>query len=246
MKKMMKFWKYFLVIFVFFCATPLLVNAGTVGFNWEHDFSRNCCEPVGALEMSLDIPATVSPGDSVQISFSGQAVETLYEVPICPTVRYGSNGPGSMGGYLATDPVCFGKNTFGEASPKYFTAPSTPGVYSFCAQGGMSSLAYIVQQGVQCVNYTVLGSTTGTINVSSNIAGASYTITGPATLTGSGVSNSHTSQPTGGYTITWNDVAGYAKPSSDSQTLTSGGTISFSGNYSLIPPPPPVTINVSF
>ncbi len=77
---------------------------------------------------------------------------------------------------------------------------------------------------------------TGNINVSSNIAGASYTITGPAILNGSGVSSSHANQPTGGYTITWNDVAGYTKPGSSSQTLSSGGTISFVGNYSGVAP----------
>jgi len=90
-----------------------------------------------------------------------------------------------------------------------------------------------------------VNATVGNINVSSNIAAGSYTLTGPAILSGSGVSNSHANQPTGGYTITWNDVPGYTKPGSNSQTLTSGGTISFSGNYSVIVAPP-VTINVSF
>ena len=70
-----------------------------------------------------------------------------------------------------------------------------------------------------------------TVNVSSNISSASWTITGPATLTGTGISKSYTSQPAGTYTITWNDVAGYKNPGTDNQSLIAGGTINFSGNY---------------
>ena len=80
--------------------------------------------------------------------------------------------------------------------------------------------------------------TTGTVNVSSNIPGASWTITGPATLSGSGLSDSYTSKPTGTYTITWGTVNGFTPPSS-SQTLTTGGTITFTGTY------PSVSINIS-
>jgi hypothetical protein len=69
------------------------------------------------------------------------------------------------------------------------------------------------------------------MDVSANIAGASYTLTGPATLMGSGLSSSHSGQPSGVYTITWNDVAGYTTPSTDAQMLGDYGTISFSGNY---------------
>ncbi len=71
---------------------------------------------------------------------------------------------------------------------------------------------------------------TGTVAVSSNIA-ASWTITGPATIFGSGTSQTSLAQPTGPYTITWGDVSGYTKPGSSSLTLVNGGTISFSGTY---------------
>ncbi len=79
----------------------------------------------------------------------------------------------------------------------------------------------------------------GTVNVSANISAASWTITGPSTRTGSGVSASYPSMPLGVYTITWNSVAGYNTPVSISQTLSGGGIITFSGNYIIILPPPP-------
>ena len=70
----------------------------------------------------------------------------------------------------------------------------------------------------------------GTISVSSNIP-SSWTTTGPATIIGSGTSQSSPAQPVGMYTITWNDVARYTKSTSQSLTLISGGTITFNGVY---------------
>ncbi len=71
---------------------------------------------------------------------------------------------------------------------------------------------------------------TGTVAVSSNIA-ASWTITGPATISGSGTAQTSLTQPIGTYTITWGAVSGYTTPASSSLTLVNGGTISFNGIY---------------
>lgn len=84
-----------------------------------------------------------------------------------------------------------------------------------------------VESGLNCIL------STGTVNVSSSIP-SSWTITGPATITGSGFSQSSPSQPVGTYTITWNPVSGYTTPSSQSLTLTSGGTITFNGTYTAL------------
>ncbi len=76
---------------------------------------------------------------------------------------------------------------------------------------------------------------TGTITVTASIPGASYTLTGPSTLTGSGLSTTHTNVDPGTYTITWNPVVGYTTPPTSSRTLVSGSTQSFSGTYTLAP-----------
>lgn len=83
----------------------------------------------------------------------------------------------------------------------------------------------------------------GSISVSSNISSASWTLNGPTTLWGGGTNQSYSSQPAGTYTIVWEDVSGYTKPSDTSRTLSSGGSVSFSGNYTAIPPPPPAPSN---
>ncbi|HXP83819.1 MAG TPA: beta-propeller fold lactonase family protein [Bryobacteraceae bacterium] len=72
---------------------------------------------------------------------------------------------------------------------------------------------------------------TGTISVTTNLSAATFTITGPATYSGSGTTFSQANAPLGGYTITYGAVAGYATPASQIQTLFSGGTITFSGTY---------------
>jgi hypothetical protein len=77
----------------------------------------------------------------------------------------------------------------------------------------------------------------GTVNVSSNIAGASFNISGPASISGSGMSNSYPNRPTGTYTIVWNAVAGYTTPASTSSSLTAGSSISLTGNYVAVPAP---------
>jgi Kelch motif len=85
----------------------------------------------------------------------------------------------------------------------------------------------------------VWGSTspTGTISVTTNLPAAAFTITGPTNYSGSGTSFTQTNAPAGDYTITYGTVSGYTAPSSDTRTLAGGGTISFTGTYTLVPPP---------
>jgi hypothetical protein len=72
---------------------------------------------------------------------------------------------------------------------------------------------------------------TGTINVTSNIAEATFTISGPQSYNGSGVSWSETAAQTGTYSIVYGTVNGYTTPPSENQTLQADGTINFNGEY---------------
>ncbi|MDP2166851.1 MAG: FG-GAP-like repeat-containing protein [Thermodesulfovibrionales bacterium] len=71
----------------------------------------------------------------------------------------------------------------------------------------------------------------GTIKVSANIAEASYTITGPATYSGSGVSFAADAAPEGTYTIIFGRVNGFKPPSSYSLAVADGTITEFAGNY---------------
>ncbi|MEK7399272.1 MAG: hypothetical protein AAB116_20220 [Candidatus Poribacteria bacterium] len=76
----------------------------------------------------------------------------------------------------------------------------------------------------------------GNIDVQTNLDSASFDLTGPANYSGSGKSWSKTNAPAGTYTITYKPVASYETPSSEGKQLPSGGSVSFSGQYSLILP----------
>jgi len=75
------------------------------------------------------------------------------------------------------------------------------------------------------------GTASGTINVSTNLAAATFTITGPATYMGTGTSFMQTNAPAGEYTIVFGAVAGYQTPAPQSMFLAPGGTITFTGTY---------------
>ena len=70
----------------------------------------------------------------------------------------------------------------------------------------------------------------GTISVTSSPSGASFTITGSASYSGT-APWSISSAPAGSYTVTWGALSGYTAPSSVSKSLSSSGSISFSGSY---------------
>ena len=72
---------------------------------------------------------------------------------------------------------------------------------------------------------------TGTITVTTNLSAATFTITGPATYTGTGASFTEVAAPTGAYTITFGNVAGYITPPSQTDTLNANGTLALSGVY---------------
>ena len=108
---------------------------------------------------------------------------------------------------------------------------------------------------LNCSTWFIAYSSLSTINVSSGNSSASWTITGPETFTGSGASQTYVkplvpssdgvlievdSIPTGTYTISWNSVAGYAAPPTQSLTLANGETISFTGTYVSTSPTAPV------
>ena len=77
--------------------------------------------------------------------------------------------------------------------------------------------------------------TTGTISVTTNLATATFTITGPATYQGGGTSFTQTNAPVGTYTITYGSAPGQIAPPGQTQSLSVGGTTVFSANYQTLP-----------
>ena len=181
-----------------------------------------------------------SPGETMVVDYTIWS-DDVPVLPLCPGIVLRIGAIYSSGDIL---PNCYTAQDFRNSVYGTYnvTAPNTVGAYDLNVQATIGGKYQSPSS--QNIPFTV-NVVSGTINVSSNIAGANWTITGPATLPGSGTYASYASQPVGGYTITWGDVAGYTKPSSSSQALSANGTITFSGTYTVLAPPP-VTINVHF
>lgn len=73
---------------------------------------------------------------------------------------------------------------------------------------------------------------TGTVSVTNNLSQATVAITGPASRTGAGRSLVITNAPPGQYVAAFGMVPYYTTPPPQTNTLTEGGTVSFSGTYS--------------
>ncbi len=71
----------------------------------------------------------------------------------------------------------------------------------------------------------------GTINVTTNLPAATFTISGPATYPGSGTSFTQSNAPTGTYTINYGVISGYTSPPPETKVLINGGIIAFTGTY---------------
>ena len=239
---MKSFWRAGLRGFVFF-----LLAGSMFGSAVEHahavQFNLNCGQDpcvrasqiwFGAGPASL----TYSPGQAIDISARLASDDFPFQQPFSPSLRVAiGNGPftGNLisAQYSAQDLRDSQEPTLSSG----LTAPLTPGPYTMNFALGIAQSRTGWGYGTfpagarnYSIGFTVVAPT-GTINVSASPTG-NWTITGPATISGSGASASYTSRPTGMYTMTWNAIAGnFDTPVSTSQTLTNGGTISFPGTY---------------
>ena len=139
--------------------------------------------------------------------------------------------------------------TFTISGPSYFSGGGTfwsrsncpPGTYTITF-GGVSGYATPSSQTLVLTSGGAIsfvgnygGSiTTGTINVNTNLVGASFYLTGPAGYAGSGMSWLQVNAPAGTYTITFSAIPGYITPVPQTQTLSGGGLITFNGFYAPI------------
>lgn len=79
------------------------------------------------------------------------------------------------------------------------------------------------------VNLTV--SPSSRIQVSTNSEDAKFTVSGPASFTGSGMNWSMDDVPAGDYSVSYDAVQGYRKPRPQMTTLIENGSIAFRGDY---------------
>lgn len=86
---------------------------------------------------------------------------------------------------------------------------------------------------VDDVSITVSNTPTGTLLVSNNLWQATFTLTGPTTLSGSGRNTTFTNAPAGDYAIQFGNVPYFATPATQTNRLNSGNTNLITGLYSM-------------
>lgn len=110
-------------------------------------------------------------------------------------------------------------NTTGMAA-----GPLSPdGIITITAPGAVGSGSAIT------VKATVLP--LNRLSVTTNRPDAAFTLRGPATYSGTGVSWSRDDAPAGSYTIVFDTVPGHRKPAAQTRSLAEDGEASFSGTY---------------
>lgn len=152
---------------------------------------------------------------------------------------------GTPGAVLATStPVTLGargeSGPPGEAFYSFPNPPLIPASTSFWIQlnGGPSSTsngtAYygsVSPPATPFFDFQATCLSSSAISVSTNLPATTFSIAGPINLAGGGTSSTFSDVPVGTYTITFAAVPGYITPSQQTQTLTAGEPISFTGIY---------------
>ena len=142
--------------------------------------------------------------------------------------------PASSGSILASPTSTDGYYNSGTSVQLTATAGSGNNFTSFSGNLlGSANPQSVVMTAPRSVtaNFNASGSL-GTISATTNLATASFSITGAAAYAGSGTSFLQANAPAGSYTITYGAVGCYATPISETRTLTAGGTLNFTiANY---------------
>jgi hypothetical protein len=81
------------------------------------------------------------------------------------------------------------------------------------------------------VSVTVTNVVLGAVQVTNNLAQASFTLAGPMNRNGQGFVSSYTNAPPGDYVVTFRDVPFYTTPVPQTNSLAQGGAIDFEGRY---------------
>ena len=118
-----------------------------------------------------------------------------------------------------------------ETTGAILDAADTTGICVSCGVA-VASDGTIYLNDLQSTRIYVIGSSSGTISVTTDNPAATFTIsdnTGTS-IQGSGTSFSQV-VPAGTYTVTFGAVPGFATPSEQTQTLAPGGSITFNGQY---------------
>lgn len=222
--------KIVLILITSILVIPNVLFAGTI--SWAESNEANY-----TVTTNKDAYA---PGENIYFSTSMTAtyLSFVYDWPSINAIvdgrTYNLIWSGLWGGQTAT--TAYDTKVWDYATcicQTYVTAPTAPGSYNITLKGIVASIT----NGPGVTIPITVGSPLGTITTTSTPPGATWTISnGPAgfTIPTNGTAgDTLTGKPTGMYTLNWNSVVGYTTPPSQTLNLPAGGTVPFSGTYTL-------------
>lgn len=234
--------------------TGTLVNFTSAGLPGAYGIAYTGGGPSGAsfLNVTPSAPQTLTAGGSITYTLQFKTKEastgtvnigaTLDGAPWTGTLGFTMNGPMTFAvlstmTYNSMPPGTYSVANVTNGPPNTTYVSTTPAASQVLTAGGNITFT---------LNYTSKKVETGTIVVNATVAGAagsspwtgpiSFTLTGPQTFTGTSVSQTFSGVPIGTYTLRY--VSG-GPPSakfssitvSETQTLISGGTMTFTFNF---------------
>ncbi len=165
---------------------------------------------------------------------NGDGIPDLLAANGCVCATGGSRLNGTIGVLLGNGDGTFQKAvaySLGGGPNSVATADvNRDGTLDLLATSDVSNVVYVLP------NTGSSTSGTGTIIVTTNSSAATFTLTGPATFSGSGTTATFSNEPAGTYSISFGAVNCEVSPSEPSELLSVGGTVKFNGNYTPAPP----------
>ncbi len=182
--------------------------------------------------MGYTTPASVSQTLTAggTIIFTGTYTK---ETPQVGTISVTADAPGAT--FNLTGPADYSgvPRTISNAPPGHYTI-TWNAVMGYTTPASVSQTLTAGGTIIFTGTYTKETPQDGTISVSSNPAGATFTITGTAAYSGTTPATFPNALP-GNYAITWDPMPGFNTPPGETKTLSIGGGISFTGNYAAVP-----------
>lgn len=229
--------------------TQTVVGGATISFSGAYDTpvidDTTTQYSIGSTGYPY-IPCLASPACDLNPSYNAYTASSTFNISKITFTWYEMGDCDSGGDYVAaisttnnsagiiatsTNSVFLGcPNNHEETGEFDFIGQNIPANFylDFYSLDGLGNGRYM---SITVTNVEIGVAEVGTIQVTSNIAAATFSIAGPVNYTGSGAAATFSIVPAGTYTITFGTVAGYTTPAPQTQTVSASGTITFFGNY---------------
>ena len=178
-----------------------------------------------------DVPGYETPSPETKVVTSGEAITFIGEYRGIGTIEVHTNREGAVFNLS-------GPENYGGSGILWIKTEASAGVYTITYSDLLhhtlpsSEIKTLAPGGT--IIFTGEYIDTGTIEVHTNVAAATFGLSGPASYDGTGKFWTQEEAPVGVYTIVYDNTPGYETPPTETKTLAPSGMVSFTGTYTSI------------